>query len=43
MGKHRKVSRSSAPDPWQRGTFLVLLARLALEVIRWFNRDGPGL
>jgi len=43
MGKHRKVACSSATDPVRRANFLVNLARLVLELIRWLNGAGPGL
>ena len=38
----RQATRPDPPDPWQRGTFLVATARLALELIRWFHREGRG-
>lgn len=43
MSKRRKRVGSSPPDAWQRGNFLLNLARLVLEVFRWSNGGGPRI
>lgn len=35
-------SRPSKPRDWQRWSFMANVARLALEILRWWN-GGPGL
>lgn len=29
-------------DPWKRGQFFVTMARLLLDLLRWWQDGGPG-